>query len=448
MILQPLRDLLQTMAEAVRDPRPRRSMTSLAVGMLCGEKPKTITSAIEWLGRDQEDWSSQYRFFSQSQWDRTALFDPILAEVLRCHPDPLAAFFFGQDDTLIRKTGKKIPGTAYARDPLSPPFNVNFVLGQRFLQTSFLTRSPHTFGPSRSLPVAFTHAPPLKAAGRRSEHQQVIIKELRKKSTLSHFAVIERNILRMRVDRNGYSDRKIVMAVDGSFANKIYLRDLPHDTTVVARIRKNAHLRKYLPPEERSGRRKYGEDLPTPEKVLSDDSIPFSTFKVYVAGEVRELKYKCIRSICWPQATLDKPLMLIVIKAAGYRLRKNSRLLYRQPAFLIVTDLGLPAEEVIEAYLARWEVEVNFREEKTTLGVGQAQVWNDKSVERAPVFLVACYSALLLTSEKVFGNERSAAFDPLPRWRNLLPKRPSLRDMIRLLRKECKQQTILSTQAA
>jgi len=129
-------------------------------------------------------------------------------------------------------------------------------------------------------------------------------------------------------------------------------------------------------------------------------------------------------------------LRLILIKAPGYRLRKGSRLLYRQPAFLITTDLTTPACELIAAYLARWEVEVNFRDEKTLLGVGQAQVRNPQAVARAPAFLVACYAMLLWSSIRVFGDRRTEAFDALPLWRQDQPARPSTRDLLRLLRKE------------
>jgi hypothetical protein len=37
---------------------------------------------------------------------------------------------------------------------------------------------------------------------------------------------------------------------------------------------------------------------------------------------------------------------------------------------------------------------------------------------------------------KVFGDERTEAFEPLPDWRRDEPLGPSLRDMITLLRKE------------
>jgi hypothetical protein len=129
-------------------------------------------------------------------------------------------------------------------------------------------------------------------------------------------------------------------------------------------------------------------------------------------------------------------MRLMVIKAPGYRLRKGSKLLYREPAFLITTDLTTPAQELIAAYLARWEVEVNFRDEKTLLGVGQAQVRNPQSVSRTPAFLVACYSMLLWSSIRVYGDRRTEDFQRLPRWRGDEPARPSTRDLIRLLQQQ------------
>jgi len=46
----------------------------------------------------------------------------------------------------------------------------------------------------------------------------------------------------------------------------------------------------------------------------------------------------------------------------------------RQPAFLICTDPEMSLEELLQDYLWRWGIEVNFRDEKTLLGTGEAQV--------------------------------------------------------------------------
>ena len=111
-------------------------------------------------------------------------------------------------------------------------------------------------------------------------------------------------------------------------------------------------------------------------------------------------------------------------------------MLYRQPAYLICTTTEIDIRHLINAYLARWEVEVNFHDEKSVLGVGEAQVWNSVSVERTPAFLVAAYAAVLLAQMQAFGDRRTEAFEPLPAWRNDHPLRPSLRDLVALLRNE------------
>jgi hypothetical protein len=124
------------------------------------------------------------------------------------------------------------------------------------------------------------------------------------------------------------------------------------------------------------------------------------------------------------------------------RMRKDARLraylapAQRQGARKYGPDLPTPAAELIAAYLARWEVEVNFRDEKTLLGVGQAQVRNPQAVTRAPAFLVACYAMLLWSAIGVFGDRRTEAFESLPAWRSTEPARPSTRDLIRLLQRQ------------
>ena len=61
---------------------------------------------------------------------------------------------------------------------------------------------------------------------------------------------------------------------------------------------------------------------------------------------------------------------------------------------------------------------------------------NPQAVARAPAFLVACYALLLWSSILVFGDQRTAAFAPLPRWRKTPALRPSTRDLRRLLQQQ------------
>jgi hypothetical protein len=93
------------------------------------------------------------------------------------------------------------------------------------------------------------------------------------------------------------------------------------------------------------------------------------------------------------------------------------------------------AHALLQIYFDRWQIEVNHREEKDTVGVGQAQLWNPVSVPKQPAFAVAAYSALLLAGLEAFGPARGPAFAQLPKWRRKA-ERPSCLDLVTLLRQQ------------
>jgi hypothetical protein len=124
-----------------------------------------------------------------------------------------------------------------------------------------------------------------------------------------------------------------------------------------------------------------------------------------------------------------------VIAPVPYRVTPRGKTYYRQPAYLLTTDLETPTPLLIQMYFDRWEIEVNHRDEKTVLGVGEAQVRAPLSVARQPAFMVAVYSFLLLAALSCFGPLRTEDYLPLPKWRRNA-SRPSLIDLIAILRKE------------
>lgn len=124
-----------------------------------------------------------------------------------------------------------------------------------------------------------------------------------------------------------------------------------------------------------------------------------------------------------------------MVKPVGYRLRKGSQLLYRDPAFLICTDVDLAIETLLQGYVDRGQIECHHRDEKSFIGVAQGQVRNPLAVARLPQFQVAGYSLLLLASLLAYGFQRSADFLPLPKWRGKYV-RPSILDILNLLRQQ------------
>ncbi|MFI5105374.1 MAG: transposase, partial [Terriglobales bacterium] len=378
------------------------------------------------------------------------------------------------DDTLCKKTGRHIPGTTYARDPLSPPFHVNLVRGLRFVQASLLVRATQFLGPARALPVRFEPAPPavkppsIQSAHKHTRKNQRKQKKKQKRNAekkigapagkkkvaptleeeeyrlqkklraLTQVGVRVLQSLRQSLDaRSDTRQRQLLVSGDGSYTNRTVLRQLPERTTFIGRIRKDAKLFQPLPPASatRSGGRprRYGALAPTPEQLLHDDAVPVVKVRCFAAGEVREIPVKLLRTVYWRKSGADMPLLLVVIKPLGYRLRKGSKLLYRQPAFLICTDPLLDLQILLQAYIDRWEIECNHRDEKSFIGVAQGQVWNPLAVTRLPQFQVAIYSLLLLASILAYGFERAAVYLPLPLWRRK-SIRPSVLDLLNLLR--------------
>ncbi|HKR95974.1 MAG TPA: transposase, partial [Candidatus Angelobacter sp.] len=106
----------------------RRAMQH-AIALPCVLGRRTITRTLCALGRTEQDWSADYKLFSRCRWQAEQLFQPVLDEHLARYPQgPICV---AVDDTKLRKSGKKIPGTSWQRDPLSPPFHLNFLYGLR-----------------------------------------------------------------------------------------------------------------------------------------------------------------------------------------------------------------------------------------------------------------------------------------------------------------------------
>ena len=139
----------------------------------------------------------------------------------------------------------------------------------------------------------------------------------------------------------------------------------------------------------------------------------------------------------WRPAGKEHDLRLIVIAPLGYRLTKRSRMLYRKAAYLICTDPGLPVQTLVQYYLWRWDIEVNHRDEKQIIGVGQAQVWSPKSVDRQPAFAVSCYAMLVLAAMNAFGPEAVDIGLPVPKWQQRCARdRVTTQRLVQLLRQE------------
>ena len=401
----------------------------LAIACLCAYGKKTITSLSIFLGRALKLPIADYKFYSECKWNVEDLFNPILGAVSsHISGDYLCV---GADDTRVHKTGKKIPFAGWHADPLGPKFQTNLIWGLRYLQMSILLplyRETNTT-PTRAIPIRFIPAPCVKKPGKKaSEEEWEKYAILAKEKNLSTLFVKQVKQLRQTMNKQGLENKILIMTCDGSFCNKTCMTIEDSKIIMVARCRRNAKL---CFPAESGSKKIYGDKKFSPEEVRQDDAIEWQKTSFFYGGQWREMRYKTVRGVLWQHGTKRKPLRLVVLAPLPYV--RGGKRNYREPAYLLTTDEIIDVKIVIQAYLDRWQIEYNHRDEKSILGVGQAQVWNEISVEKQPGLHVAAYSALLWANQVAYGDKEHEDFGIRPAWRKK-PKRNSCRALVGLLR--------------
>ena len=399
-----------------------------------------MTSLISTGGRQFDDWTADYRFFSKERFDPSGLFDVIRNEVLE-YLGPDRPLIVAMDDTISRKKGRKIPGTSWRRDPMSPPFQANLVWGRQFIQVSAILPSDRSDRPGRAVPIDFSPAPtptkPPKNAPR--EEWTQYWRDCRARS-LAQQGVERLLQLRRKLSEEGQADRSIVVSVDGSYTNGTVLKQLPEKTILIGRIRRDARLHPVPDPgpEGCTGRRRlYGSSNITPDAIRLDPHVEWQSAQVFAGGKVHTMRYKRVSPLLWRAAGANRQLQLLVIAPLGYRLSLHSKVFYRHPAFLVCTDPSLDPAQLLNAYVSRWDIEVNIRDQKQLIGFDEAQVRTPHAACTAPSLAVAAYSILLLAAARAFGVNGLPSALPPPKWRAKSTKpRASTSDLINHLRFE------------
>lgn len=421
--------------------RTKMRAIRLALCLLLNPGRNTITQSLVFGGLEEVDWSSDFKVFSRSKWNDANLFKPIIEETVSYFPDSYICL--AVDDTKVKKTGNKIPLAQFFKDPLSPPFRHNLMYGHRILQFSALLPLYEQEIPNpddkdklyhicRGIPVSASNVPAVKKPGKKATDEDIKAYKLAKrKNNLSLTFIDNAMKLRDTYDEKGAIDKTLLIVADGSFCNStIFKADLDR-TNIAARCRKDAKL---CHRDMTSSKRIYSKDTFTPLSVRQDDNIPYKAAMLFIGKKLRKVRYKEVTRVLWQRGAGQKELRMIVIAPKPYK-SYGRKQLYKQEAYLLTNDTTLSAEVIIQQYINRWEIEVNHRDEKNNLGMGQAQVWNKDAVIKVPALLIAAYSIMLLMSLNCYGIHRSDSYLAQPKWRKG-SIRPSCNDLTNLMRNE------------
>lgn len=400
-----------------------------------------MTGLLSTCGQQFQDWSAAYRLFERDRIHADSLFSGVLHHAAALIPDshPIC---LAVDDSLFPRSGAKIHGVGWRRDPLGPKFHTNFIRAQRFLQFSLALPLTPQSEIIRMIPVDFLHCPtPAKPGKKATDEQRQHYRQDCRTQRLTVQASTRLAALRAHLPPDSQGQpRQLHLLADGQYTNGAVLKHLPPCTTFIGRIRRDAKLH-HLPPgttaTHRGRRRLYGPVAPTPETLRTCEDHPWQNISVFAAGTQHECRVKAMTNILWRTAGAGLLLKLVVIAPLHYRPRAGSKLLYRQPAFLICTDPLLDTRQIVQQYVWRWEVEVNFHEEKSLLGVGDAQVRSPASTQSLPAFRIATYALFQLAAIRAVAHGGSVSSLPPPKWSaRATPQRTSTQRLLHQLRAE------------
>jgi DDE superfamily endonuclease len=337
----------------------------LMVGLVAQPGQRTVTGMLAGA-RLAGIWhhSRAHRFFAAARWSADQLGLVVLEMVVACLLGPDAPLCLVVDDTLFRRSGRKVFGAAWHHDPLAKG-GKPVAWGNCWVVVGVLVRLP--FVPQRAVCLP------------------VLCRLWRPKQPDRTKLALAVELVALVAGR--YPDRQVHLTGDAAYAGKT-LRDLPAQVTVTTRLRADAALYELAPPPTgKPGRpRTKGKRLPELIVLAALTRVRFTPATVACYGELRRVELACFRCL-WYGTFGPRPVQVVLVRSPGapdgYDLA------------LVSTDLGATPALLVCRYADRWPVEVLFEESRQVAGVGQARNRTRKAVERTVPFGLACVSLVV-----------------------------------------------------
>jgi len=301
--------------------------------------------------------SRAHRMFTNARWSGDALglalADLIVARLLPAG----AALTIAVDDTLFKRSGKKVFGVAWhhdgaAKGPKPIGFGNCWVVAGIVVQLPFLSR-----------PVCL----PVLARLWRPRHTGKI--------------AYARELAELIVAR--YPDRTVHVVGDAAYVGE-RLRDVDDRITWTSRLKVTSVLHELPPPRTgRSGRpRTRGPRLGTPTDLAAAATAGARWHNTRVRRYGRTDTVQITERVClWYGSFRSRTVRVILVRDDKPRTRDGDDRGYGLP--LVTTDLESSAEDLVARYAFRWGIEQAFADARQIVGVGEAQIghgapWNGR----------------------------------------------------------------------
>jgi hypothetical protein len=188
--------------------------------------------------------------------------------------------------------------------------------------------------------------------------------------------------------------RQLVVVADSSFAviELLWqLRQLQNPVCAITRFRMDAAL--YEPAKSTPGRkgrpRKKGKRLPTLEKVAEDKHTHWKrlTVQEWYGEKKRKIEITIGTAVWYHSGQPALPIRWVIVRDPKHIFKTQA---------LLCTDLTIAAEQIVQWFPRRWQVEVTFHETRTHLGMETQRQWTDLAILRITPTLLSLFSVVTL----------------------------------------------------
>jgi SRSO17 transposase len=374
---------------------------------------RTVTAMIQAAGAvGTKHHSVFHRFFAAARWSldefglaTLGLIQPWLGETI----------YLALDDTLARKSGRRMFGVGMHHDPLISSRKLAVLnWGHSWVVLGVLVKLPFRDDRWFCLPILF----------RLYLNKSAAHKARRVYRTRPELAV---EMLRV-LSAHGKTLHFHVLA-DSLYGGKSVLRELPANCDLTSRLHLDARLYDAPParrPGQRGRTRKRGDRLASPRQMLEDRARRM-TLELYGRKEKVRLAHTLARS----EADLARQLRIVAVES----LNTEGRI----QAFYSTTHQA-SALQVLTWYAQRWAIEQTFQESKGHLGFEQPQGWSRRAVERTAPLAMLLYSLIVVWFAQHGHRQWQAPERPWYRSK----RGPAFVDMLDTLRNETLHDGIIS----
>ena len=303
-------------------------------------------------------------FFARARWELDQLGLAIAQLAVLLVLPPGADLQVAVDDSVFRRSGRKVHGAGWQHDGSSPSVN-KLSYGNCFVTAGIVVKLPFCTR-AVCLPVLAR----LYLPGKKKEGPSKVDTAAALVSLLAL----------------AFPDRVVHAVADAAYHGPA-LRTLPGNVTWTCRVPRNAVLYDLAPPRTgRRGRpRSKGDRLGTAGDIAATASWATVTVTAYGREQVRHVaEIRCLWYGSWHTRAVRLILSRDEHTASGYDLA------------LVTTDPATSPGTLVARYASRWAIEQAFADARNVLGAGEARNRVRLAVERTVPFALFVHTLIVL----------------------------------------------------